>query len=865
MRRFEESQKNDLERSIKLGHDNAECLCQMPQWCKHIKIMRVSEGLYAQITGLPIATHSISCSYIDCETQSMNLRSMFSSFLVQQCFECAQHSPNGNTSWAQKIINDYQAEKQKNEQIAKEEIERISRLRSDLYSKSRNITIKAEPESYRILKFLEDMFSEEESLRKEAVDRLTQSARIGPDLFPDAAIDLILVLAGSEEFSALVIPICVELAVKRPSLSERFCKIALDNIVKGLKVELSASILVALGDSVVYPLSQACIVRLLLSQNHYHPLGGWKAGEPDYVYNTLVLVRSFDAEPQSVQSVIRRELQQQEDYIRIQLCGALKLIQKERPQIIFSLLNDLMRSIKLYEDERVGVQTPSGQIVHILQAAFRHSPKQVDQFLGESMERVRPAVQEDIIRVYRDQFFDRTLDRAKRFERKDRDEVSECEEVAIQRLVTWAKDDRLEIDVRTNALEALKIACSYATSGVLMHFVSLLGYYAIISGEKYPPANMPKILLPGQEDNNTQLEQLNEFNRRQEWGIFKQELLECLKEICEARPFAVFDSVSGCLTQSFERIEEGFKVCCIALLGEIGKDYQLRSSMLPLIWRALMDYSSAWVRAAAIDATVNMFSYSSAVPPVNLVDVIIVHLQDPKVVVHQAALRAVTWCQNWFDNKQAIEALTCLTAHLKVYRDDKYQIDDICDGILAIGQRHEQLKVVALRMVESVFPTGEELVDSKIVDNLMRFCKPNEPIAGLVAKDIATYLEKQERDHFDYHRHSLRFQMFRWLHELPIETYQHITDTLVNSAQEIAKRDAWESCYFASLFAHYYTFSYEHNVLEIAAQSLPVEPRFETFRANLRRLALAAADNAALQESDVETTKTYFAKKQGEE
>lgn len=865
MRRFEESRKNDLERSIKLGHDNAECLRQMPQWCKHIKIRRVSEGLYAQITGLPIATHSISCSYIDGETHAMNLRSMFSSFLVQQCFECAQHSPNGNTSWAQKIINDHQAEKQKNEQIAKEETERISRLRSDLYSKSRNITIEAEPESYRILKFLEDMFSEEESLRKEAAERLTQSARIGPDLFPDAAIDLILVLAGSEEFSALVLPICVELAGKRPGLSERFCKIALDNILKGLKVELSASILVALGDSVAYPLSEACIARLLLSQNHYHPLGGWKDGEPDYVHSTLVLVRSFDAEPQSVQSVIRRELQKQQDYIRIQLCGALKLIQKERPQIILNLLNDLMRSVGLYEDERLGIQTPSGQIVHILQAAFRHSPKQVDQFLGESMERVRPAVQEDIIRVYRDQFFDRTVEREKRFERKNRDEVSECEEVAIQRLLTWAKDDRLEIDVRTNAFEALKIACSYATAGVLMHFVSLLGYYAIISGEEYLPATMPKILLPGQEDNNPQLEQLNEFNRRQQWRIFKQELRKCLKEICEARPSAVFDSVSGCLSQSFEHIEEDFKACCIVLLGEIGKDYQLRSYVLPLIWRALMDYSSAWVRAVAIDAAVEMFSYSSAIPPTNLVDVIIVHLQDAKVVVHQAALRAVTWRPTWFDNKQAIEVLTCLAAHLKVYHDDKYQVDDICDGILSIGQRNEQLKLLALRMVESVFPTGEELVDSKIADNLMRFCKPNEPIADLVAKDIAMYLEKQERDHFDYYRHSSRFHICRWLHELPIETYQQITDTLVNSAQGIAKRDAWEACHFASLFAHYYTFCYEHSVLETAAQSLPAEPKFETFRANLRKLARAAADNAALQEKDVETAKTYFAKKQGEE
>ena len=52
MRRFEESQRSDFERYVKLGYDNADCLRQMQSWCKHVEINRVSEGLYAQITGV---------------------------------------------------------------------------------------------------------------------------------------------------------------------------------------------------------------------------------------------------------------------------------------------------------------------------------------------------------------------------------------------------------------------------------------------------------------------------------------------------------------------------------------------------------------------------------------------------------------------------------------------------------------------------------------------------------------------------------------------------------------------------------------------------------------------------------------------
>lgn len=864
MRRFEESQRNDFERYLKLGHDNAECLRQMRSWCKHVKINRVSEGLYAQFTGLPIASHSVGCPYVESESQSMNLRWIFSDFLGQHCAGCPHHAPNGNISWGQQIIDSHREEIQKREQVTKEEINRISLLRSNLRSKSRDISAEAEPESRRILEFLEAVFSEDEAERNGAAERLKQSARLGPDLFPDAAIDLVLVLAGSNEFCELILPVCAELVSRRADLSARLCKTALDNIKKGLHPELAASVLNALGNAVAYPLDEAHIERLLLSQDHYRPIGGWEDGKPDYSHSTAILVRSFDAEPQSVQNVIRRELQDENDYHRVQLCGALKLIQEERPQIVINLLDDLVRSLELHEGEWLGgTQTPSGQIIHILRAAFRHFPEQVDQFLAQSMARVRPTVQEDIVRVYRDQFLDRTVNWEERCEQRKRAEVSECEKAAIKRLLIWAKDDRLEIDIRANALEALEIACKYATAEVLIHFDSLLGYFAIVSGEERPPDAPPKILLPDQRD-NPQLEQLNEFSRTQQWGICKRRLQKCLEEICEARPSEVFDSVSGCLNQPLEHIDDGFKACCVTLLGKIGKDYHLRPRVLPLVWRALMDYSSAWARAVAIDATVEMFSYSSASPPANLVDTIIIHLQDPKVVVHKAALRAVSRCPNWFDDRQLAEALTCLASHLRAYRDHKYQLADICDGILAISRRDECLKVLALRMVESVFPTGEELVDCKIAENLMRFCKPTERIAHLVAKDIATYLGRYDRDRLNYYRHSPRSRMFEWLHELPAGTYQRAAEDLLASARRMAERDAWESCNFASLFAHNRAFRYEHSVLETAANAVPKEPRYESFREKLQKLAMVAVGNAALQAGEIETAKAYFAKVQGD-
>lgn len=131
----------------------------------------------------------------------------------------------------------------------------------------------------------------------------------------------------------------------------------------------------------------------------------------------------------------------------------------------------------------------------------------------------------------------------------------------------------------------------------------------------------------------------------------------------------------------------------------------------------------------------------------------------------------------------------------------RYQLDDICDGILEISRRDERLKVLALRLVESIFPSGEELVDSKIAENLMRFCKPTEQIAHLVTKDITTYLARHGRDRYNFYGHSGRSHMFKWMHELPEEVYQIVAEELLASAIELAKHDAFESCHFSSLFA----------------------------------------------------------------
>jgi len=262
-----------------------------------------------------------------------------------------------------------------------------------------------------------------------------------------------------------------------------------------------------------------------------------------------------------------------------------------------------------------------------------------------------------------------------------------------------------------------------------------------------------------------------------------------------------------------------------------------------------MDYNSPLTRAYAVDAVVQIFPVGT-LPPDNLVDVIVLHLQDPKVVVHQAALNAVKRRSAWFDGSRSVKVLACLLEHIRVYRHDRSQLPAVCEAIARMGRKDSRLREAALKAVESVLPVGEKYADREIVEELMHLCQPNEECAELVARAVSEYLRLYHRDHYNDYQYTERRGMFDWLHKLPMATFEQVSGDLESPAREVAKRDSWESGCFASLFASFGEFGHEREVLRAAVDALPEEPRYEPERSVLEQLANAAEANVSLQESE---------------
>ena len=841
MLRNDESRDRQFGRYVELGRDNQTCIAGMSRWCKHVELEPTASGLYAELTRLPIGSYSVACPYVKGKTESMNVRWIVSDFLAQNCIGCPHHSPNGDISWGQQIIDEHVAQAERVRSMSEETDRRIQQLRAELREKAARLSEHATAEARSVLQLLEAVFSDSEPERSRAVERIRQAASIGSDLFPTEAVRLIATLAKTPEYSENMLPVCSVLGPQLPDMAEYLMETALTNIENGLNVELSAAVLASVGSAVPYPLDDQYVRQLILSQDHHPIFAATRGEEANYPHSTTVLVRSLDADPESVALVVRTELGNDLEQHRHNTCSALALIQQSRPDLAISLLDALIASLELYESDETGYE-PSTVIRHVLRAGLRHNPSVVDRAIGAAFTSARPAVQEDFADVY--QQWQRSRDNGN-------ESLSPLiGEISATRLLQWVRDERLNIQVRQEALRSLESTYRQFPERAIDDFEILLGYLAIVSAQEKLPERAPSLEIPGSPHSElaNQLEQRSDLLR---WNAFKSELAQCLTVLSRYDASMVLQAVTECLDHPLDETNEEFKVRCVSVLGDVAANYELRPRALPYVWRALMDYGSPGTRAQAIEAAVKMFG-NGVSPPENLVEMVLISLTDNYVVVHQAALRAVIRRSYWFDGNLARDLFASLASLLDAYGPKQYLVDEICDAVMRAGKGNPRYRAFALRLITKFFPTGEEFIDRHIAEDMLRFCEPTDTIAIHAAKCLAVYLSEHGRDRLNHFGDSEREKMIEWMRRMPASVFCRIAGDLVPYALKIATRDVWEACELAGLFAHHGLFHLEQRILNTAVDSIPDEPRRNEQQRMVLLLSLAAGANASLQDDEPE-------------
>jgi hypothetical protein len=230
------------------------------------------------------------------------------------------------------------------------------------------------------------------------------------------------------------------------------------------------------------------------------------------------------------------------------------------------------------------------------------------------------------------------------------------------------------------------------------------------------------------------------------------------------------------------------------------------------------------------------------------VEALVLHLRDTFVIVHDSAIRAISWNTRWLEPTQFEDVIQQLAGWAKYYRNkNPYKLRDICRPILSLSQSVAALRYAAVRFITNLLPTEEPCIDRDLVEMLTDNVEPAEDVALCVAQQIAAWLAHRQRDPNPDHGDDAREQTYAWLRSLPLETFHELRGSLNAVGREVAESgDAWSAFRFSALFASFGDFRNEAEILGITKGNLPEGRRNERLIETLGDLEQAAKGNEQL-------------------
>jgi hypothetical protein len=487
----------------------------------------------------------------------------------------------------------------------------------------------------------------------------------------------------------LCLPVAATLAGRRHDLGDRLVSVAVEAISADLPVETACEILLGCDCGVSRSIPDGVIERIIALQNHIRPLGGWTTRHldchlvdvpPSYGFSTALLSRAYDQDPEAVLAPLRAALRDINKFRRVNACGVVQELLKLRPAIGAALLPVVIDSLDL--DDDAFDESADQEACALIGTIFFDEPTLTDGLLREKFDRQSQEAQGLIADAYH-QVLRREWDQKEQVERARFDEAIG---LAFRRSLALVQDQTLDPEVRHEFADALESACRSHPDLVMAEFDTMLGALACLHTQKEAPATPPRIVLAGHERTDPGLQGLEAANRQMSWNNFKSTMAKCLQELAGKRPKAVAARLLVCFDNLDSKTHESLKAAVVSLLGEVGRDREILPKVLPLIWKALMDYESALIRCRGIDGVVRCFESAECDPPPDVVEALILHLRDGYVAIHDAAIRAIRWHTRWFATTQVEDVIKQLARWAVTYRNkNPYKLKDICPPIVSLS------------------------------------------------------------------------------------------------------------------------------------------------------------------------------------
>ncbi len=793
------NENRQFDDAIERGQKNAQLAPSVRDWCRHLNIEMTSAGLLAEMTGLPIGSHRVTCPHGVGLIESQDLASTARGFILKNCATCSHHQEVAPNNFGRQVFERKQREDQQKEEALALAVDQRSRLLEEAQKDLDSSEAPQQSIHDLVLAFQEAQISSTEY--QNASEQLRQSAQVAPEHFGDGALKVLL-NPPSQSYGHLPVGLAVARLVcaHRNDVPDFVFHAASRSVSESYDMggEAACGLLLDYvrlnGTESVVPL----LPRLLYVANFrlaHFMMSPIIRAEPLFP-NALNLIRViFEDHPEAGRKEFSSRLRIDDKNTKLNTAKVLQRLLPELASEILPLFDVVLHSLSLEDDQYE--ESADAEICELLAHLYAFAPELCEEKMTSFWKFASDEVKVLLCRVYT-LLLDATS-RTRWIKPVFTEEKYEnCVSLAIEKLLLALGDVRLDVKVREDICQEIEYVVDKEASNVIQRIMlskldRLLGRLAMTLQEAKQ--------VPNSDEAKTQMEWYERDNKRLKYDSLVRKLTKIIRSVIAYNPSQTFPIMIKALSQTSSKNQAVFKSCLVGTLKTFALDEELAPQVVPELYRHLTDYESNLVRSRAIDVLGEMLDKVPQYVPTNMLEWLFVCVRDPYVVIHRHAVRALEHVRlrpndsNW-------EVLTHIVNWEASYSQNKgeseWQTTDFLKQIVrtlsaAFRDWPGVSKIIVTQWLpkyarhENVYFAEEML--ARLASSVSIYPQVADQFAELALEYLSTTQERHHQDD-DY---GDRGRIWRAFIELPTATLLNQTEGLKEVARCKAEHTPWET------------------------------------------------------------------------
>ena len=636
----------------------------------------LSAGVVAEMYNLPAGRLRITCDHASAGgITSMHLRNVATSFIINNCRSCPFHRVVDIDNIGYAILKEWeeaQAEIRDTRQQQEEKKARLQELVSGDLSEAlqyEDITVQS---ILSLVALLDD-----DAHHSEAAKKLVQASEVAPEFFSDLAVEVIC--------SHFVDPThgqdCIDCIYRLCKWKKQVPRVAFGAAKTCLQRNRNADeACFLIGDAISHcpTLLDAELAKSVISVRKYH-YGFIQSDYESYPGRTHALKEIGRANRELLVSALEGFLAINDKRARIIASSVIESVLDVLSDEVLRLANPLIDSLEL-DDDIFDEGSADHVACTVLAALYARYPAEIQVTIEKGYKRLSQEARAILFSVYRDIVW------AARWKGSSDQQLNPLYAACVPKIIPFMLQVLGGLGYTREAKEPISEALSNIARNfpehLIEHLDSLLGTLANLTHEL-------TMLLENSEPEDYPSFLEKESNRLTQ-SRFVNSVTDAIKAISKLHPRMVFARISEIISEldSSKRHEARYKSELVDVYGELGTFHDLCPEVTPLLYKFLLDFDSAGVRGAAVEAVGRILRKHANSVPQPMIDMIGVYLTDTFVYVHKTAVRVVRLIP--IDSiDAAYQNAMRLAGLFRIYDEEPYFQEEIIQSLIAVTRKFD--------------------------------------------------------------------------------------------------------------------------------------------------------------------------------